>query len=507
MKNNEHLLLQNIKIIHALPQRAATLFGDRPFLLYKKDVWSYQQCFDVAMHYAHRMIEKGVLAHEKVLIIADNSPLFYVGYCATWQIGAVVVPVNNFLKSAEIEHIINDCKPSFIICDQHRLKDLKIDSFSSVKGIMTEEDFSVEKQAPLVELPLDKLDEDDLAVLVYTSGTTGAPKGVMLSSKNILTNIRQCIQKLEINENERVLCVLPLFHVFTQITCVWIALAQGISVVIVPKIERSLIIDGLSKHPTIIVGVPALFGLFCLFHTLNFWSVRLFIAGGDAMPDKIRSLFALLYGRKIINGYGLSEASPVVAANLDDVMSFTNTIGKPLDGIVCKLEPREGQPAIRQHEPYQIGQLFIKGANIMCGYYQDEAATQKVLHSGWLDTGDSAYFDTEGNLVITGREKDLIISKGFNIYPQEVENIIALHTAVLRVAVVGKYDELSGELPVAFVQLKHQISNIEKELSSLCAQHLAAYKIPRMFFCSTELLPVTSTGKVDKKQLRKKIEP
>lgn len=506
MKNNQKPVAQNL--VHTLLNDAVHVFAERIFLLYKDQMYSYQQFFDMVMHCAQKMLDSGVTFNDKVLIVAENTPLFYVGYFASWQIGAIAVPVNNFLKLAEIEHIIQDCQPSFLICDEHRVDFLQTEVTTTVfKGIFTQQSMSFDPwQKEPINPPLDQLNPDELAVLVYTSGTTGVPKGVMLSSRNILTNINQCVTRLEIGSEERVLCVLPLFHVFTQITCVWLAIKQGVSVVIVPKIERSHIIDGLAKKPTIVLGVPALFGLFCLFRNLDFSHVRLFVAGGDAMPDKIRSLFALLYGRKIINGYGLSEASPVVAVHLDDVMTYTNTIGKPLDGIIYQIRPLADSSQAPYDSPYQIGQLFIRGDNVMLGYYHDQKATEHALPNGWLDTGDCAYFDNDKNIVITGREKDLIISKGFNIYPQEVENIIALSQSVIRVAVVGKDDQMHGQVPIAFVQLRQEQKGIEKELSKLCAHHLASYKIPRLFICSTEALPTTATGKVDKKQLKKQLQ-
>lgn len=490
--------------VQKLFERAVDLFADNLFLLYKEQSFSYKNLYNAVMHCAFLMKKKGVKQQDRVLLWCDNSPLFYVGYFAAWQLGAVVVPLNSFLKSVEVEHVMHDCLPVFIIADKHRLDALEsIDFTKKVLGIMHEQAlcFDPYDNNPIT-IAQEHLNNNEMAALIYTSGTTGVPKGVMLSSVNIMANIQQCVARLAVTSKERVLCILPLFHVFTQITCVWLAVALGVTVILVPKIERAPIIEGLTKRPTIVLGVPALYGLFCLLRTLDFSSVRLFVVGGDAISDKIRCLFALLYGRKIINGYGLSEASPVVAAHVEDSFSYTNTVGKPLDGITCQVRLPDGTSCKIE----QTGDLFIQGDNIMLGYYNDASATNAVLKNGWLDTGDCAYIDKDGNIVITGREKDLIISKGFNVYPQEVENIIMQHPAVLRVAVVGKVDDMHGQVPVAFVQLRVESKSIQKELSSLCIHHLAAYKLPRLFICSTLDLPVTATGKIDKKQLRKKIE-
>ncbi|RTL06085.1 hypothetical protein EKK58_06425 [Candidatus Dependentiae bacterium] len=507
MKNNVRATptsLSNNLSVQKLFERAVSLFSENIFLLYKDQSLLYKDLYNAVMHCAFLMQEKGVNQHDRVLLWCDNSPLFYVGYFAAWQLGAVVVPLNSFLKAVEVEHVMYDCQPVFIVADKHRLDTLQSIQFTqNVLGIMHEQGVCFEpyNNNP-VSIDQECLNNNQMATLIYTSGTTGKPKGVMLSSVNIMANIQQCIMRLEVTPRERVLCVLPLFHVFTQITCVWLAVALGVSVVLVPKIERAPIIEGLTKRPTIVLGVPALYGLFCLLRTLDFSSVRLFVVGGDAIPDKIRCLFALLYGRKIINGYGLSEASPVVAAHVEDEFAYTNTVGKPLEGIACQVRLADGTCCASE----QTGDLFIKGDNIMLGYYNDTNATDAVLKDGWLDTGDCAYIDTQGNIVITGREKDLIISKGFNVYPQEVENIIMQHPAVIRVAVVGKTDDMHGQVPVAFVQLRVEVKNIHKELASLCIHHLAAYKLPRLFICSTVDLPMTATGKIDKKQLRKKLE-
>lgn len=505
MKSNADLKngLMNQVHVQSLFNRAVSLFADNIFLVYKNSSFSYKDLYNPVMNCALLMKEKGVKQNDRVLIWCDNSPLFYVGYFAAWQLGAVVVPLNSFLKAPEVDHVLADCKPVFIIADNARLAVLEtLDGARNMLGIMDEHGLQFDTYAGSTVLIEEKqLQEDSLVALIYTSGTTGVPKGVMLSSANIIANIRQCITRLEVTPQERVLCILPLFHVFTQITCVWLAVALGVTVILVPKIERAPIIEGLSKKPTVVLGVPALYGLFCLLRTLDFSTVRLFVVGGDAISDKIRCLFALLYGRKIINGYGLSEASPVVAAYVEDVFTYTNTVGRPLDGIECQVRMVDG--SLCQSE--QIGDLFIKGDNIMLGYYNDTVATQAVLKDGWLDTGDCAYIDKDGNIVITGREKDLIISKGFNVYPQEVENIIMQHSAVLRVAVVGKSDDINGQVPIAFVQLRVDAKNIQKELSSLCVHHLAAYKLPRMFICSTADLPMTATGKIDKKQLCKRL--
>ncbi len=241
----------------------------------------------------------------------------------------------------------------------------------------------------------------------------------------------------------------------------------------------------------------ALKALICLMKTAPVESVRLFVSGGDALPDKIRAAFGLIYRRKLVNGYGLTETSPVISVNLDDETVPASNVGRPLVGIECAVRDDHGVDVAQGN----IGVLWVKGDNVMLGYYKAPEATNQVLKDGWFNTGDLGYIDSKGRIVITGREKDLIIHKGFNIYPQEIENVILSYPNAIQAAVVGFHDG-DGEVPVAFVQLRSMEEHCERNLRTLCAQHLASYKIPRQFFCDTKDLPATATGKIDKKVLR-----
>ena len=338
-----------------------------------------------------------------------------------------------------------------------------------------------------------------MAALLYTSGTTGLPKGVMLSSRNIFVNVIQGIAPLSFTTQERALGVLPLFHSFAQTTCVWGSTLLGCSVIVVPKIERRHIQEGLQLKPTVILGVPALFGLLCLMRNASFGSVKYFISGGDALPDRIRAAFALIYNRKLCSGYGLSETSPALTADMDDESAPTNTVGRPLVGVLLSIRDEKNNE-VSQGE---IGLIWASGEQIMLGYYNAPEKTAQVVVDGWFNTGDLGYIDEYGKLVITGREKDIIVNKGFKIYPQEIENIISSHPLVIRVGVLGVEDEAAGQVPVAYVQIRQAQEGIEKQLRELCVHNLASYKVPRHFICTTDNLPTTATGKVDKKRLGK----
>jgi len=486
-----------------LLQRAARLYSDVPALIYQDSTMSYKELYYHACKLSKTLKERGVKPRDRVLILIENSPLFYIAYYGAWQIGAVVVPLNTFLKETELTHIIQDAAPVCILTSSEYVSLVKQIESASLLPILTESDIQPSQTADstcVLDRTID-LEQDEMAALLYTSGTTGVPKGVMLSSRNIMTSMLQGFSRLHINERHRVFGVLPLFHAFAQGACVWGALFKGATVILVPKIERRLILAGLQHKPTIFLGVPALFGLMCLMKNAPLDSVEYFVSGGDALSDKIRAYFGLLYRRKICNGYGLTETSPTLSVTMEDEAMLTNTIGLPLVGVSCSIRDEQGKDVAHG----EIGELWVRGDNIMLGYYNAPDMTNKVLKNGWFNTGDLAYLDEKGRLVISGRTKDLIINKGLNIYPQEIENVISSHANVFQVGVVGKPDEQQGEVPIAFVQLRHDEPNIEQILRKVCLDHLARYKLPKIFICSTEPLPTTATGKVDKKQLRKRV--
>lgn len=474
------------------PQTVAIIFQDQSI--------TYQELFARACALT-RVIRASVRPGDRVIVAFENSPEFYVAYFAAWQVGAVVIPLNTFLREREIAHILADAQPALIITQSDRVAVFEQSGIVPLPKIITQNQMPVSDGISdfLAESEIVNIGENELAALLYTSGTTGEPKGVMLSSKNIITNVLQAIARIRMTGSERVFAVLPLFHAFAQNTCVWAAILSCCTVVLVPKIDRRHIARALENQPTIFLGVPALYGLMCLLKTASFDAVKFFASGGDAMPDKIRMAFELIYRRKICSGFGMTEASPVIAWDLEDDLETTDAAGRPLIGV---------EVSIRNAEHVQlpqgvIGDIWVRGDNVMMGYYKAPDLTAQTIKNGWLNTGDLGYINGNGRMVITGRLKDLIKNKGFNIYPQEIENVIAMHPNVLRVGVIGKPEEAEGEIPVAYVQLRKPEADIEKALEALCKTQLAFYKVPRVYHCSVEELPLTVTGKVDKKTLRK----
>jgi long-chain acyl-CoA synthetase len=481
-----------------LLEHAAREYPDRIALIYHDEKTTYKKLYSDACRISNYLKSNGVAEGDRVLLYIENSPFFFAAYYGVWQLGAVVAPLNFFLHPKELEHICQDAEPHSIITMEEKIAAFEEIKLHCTPRIYTEKTVFGDAQQPIADITIPRRDHTALAVLLYTSGTTGMPKGVMLSSKNIATNMAQSIIRLKLTQEERAFCVLPLFHAFSQITCVWISIFLGATIILVPKIERHFIAQNLVHEPTVFLGVPPLYGLLCLIRGIAFPRVKYFISGADALSDKVRAAFGLIYRRKLCNGYGLTECGPVVSVDLEDELEPAGNAGAFLYGMTYSLRDHEGKEVPQGH----VGQLFVKGDNVMMGYYHAEEQTRAVLKDGFLDTGDLAYIDVQGKLVIAGREKDVIKHKGINIYPQEIENIISLHPDVIRVGIIGKDDELSGQIPIAFVQLRTELASAENVLKKLCQQHLAAYKIPKTFICSTKELPTTVTGKVDKKKLR-----
>lgn len=496
--------------VSAFLKRSANLYSKDIALIEKERQLTYKQLYFYVIQLANVLSCNNIRAKTRVIIYFENSLEFYISYFAVWTRGAIAVPVNIFLHDMELAHIIKDAEPSAILVqDKFRKKIENLQEKGLISGlppIFSNDSIDMDARVPRDIASIENLFSDDnfsideLALLLYTSGTTGKPKGVMLSSKNILTNAMQAYARTRLfsrGGKERFFAVLPLFHVFAQCTCMWLPLLTGSSVIVVSKIDRGLILDGLKKRPTLFFGFPALYGLLCMMRNAPLHTVRRFVSGADAMPDKIRSAFAMIYGRKICGGYGLTEASPVVSIDHTKQEVPTYVVGKPLTGIECQIRDDHGNLL-----KSGVGTLWVRGDNIMMGYYKASEATEKVLQNGWLNTGDLASFDIYGNLAITGRSKDLIIHKGLNIYPQEVENILMSHPQVFKAAVVGREESVAGQVPIAFVAVKDKdrLSDIESRLRTLCASSLASYKIPRKFICVDDL-PMSPTGKVDKKQL------
>ncbi|HAU30220.1 TPA: hypothetical protein DCW54_01120, partial [Candidatus Dependentiae bacterium] len=453
------------KFIHPreLLKRAAILWPEREALICGDERVSFEQLFWRACVVATALLDRGLVRGARVLVFYENSIDFYVAYHAAWLAGAVVVPLNSFLQEDELVHIVHDARPDYAFVSSS-LHDRFVRAAPDIKTLAVEEllTFGICHEELFVQ---HKDAGDSLAVLLYTSGTTGVPKGVMLSGAGLLTNALQAATTLELGEHERVLAALPLFHSYMQNTCVWSPLLVGATVIIVPKITRKALLKGFSEHPTAVLGIPQLFGLLCRMRDFDFSTVTLCFCGGDALHAPIKRAFELVYGRRLSNGYGLTEMGPLIAVNLFDGETPEYCVGEPVYGVAIQIRSEDGHESATG----EVGEVWVHGENVMMGYYQAPEATNAILQDGWLNTGDLGWCTARGELVISGRSKDLIINKGINIYPQEIEAVISRYPGVLQVAVVGVVVD-DEEVPVAFV-----MSEDETLLSGVASVHLSSY--------------------------------
>ncbi len=486
-------------------------------LYFEDRVYTYKEVNQKSNRIAKILLEQGIKKGDRVGILLENSPEFIFAFFAITKCGGVAVPLNIFLKKDEVRYILNDCSASFLISSN---------SFdTAVNGIQSEIEslkgvFAFEETS-FASLNLDKLqhnvtdddlnieiEEDELAILIYTSGTTGNPKGAMLTHKNLISNCDQCFDAFKVKAKDKFLLFLPMFHSYAFTTCVLLPLFSSASIIILRSVmeikKKSFKKILIYKRPTFLLGVPQVYaalskakmpGWFIKF----VYPVRLHVSGGAPLPEEILNKFREKFKRPIIEGYGLSEASPVVSVNRPNKQK-PYSVGLPLKGIEVKVV-NEDEIEVPIGE---VGELIVKGPNVMKGYWNMKYATDETIKNGWLFTGDLVKLDEEGYIYIVDRKKDLIIVKGINVYPRQIEELLYLHEKVEAAAVLGIKDSASGEVPVAYVMPKENMTVDEKELKEYLKEHLANFKVPKHIHIVDEL-PMTATGKVLKRILKEQI--
>ena len=454
---------------------------------------------------------------DKVAILLNNCPEFIISLFAILKAQAVCVPLNVFLTCQELTYILKDSGAKLIISSSDFMEILQTISQQQQAGDLPSlENIVLVDQGKGRFLDWNEViiqeetqnstaekNPGDLALLVYTSGTTGFPKGVMLSHANLCANVISSVQALEIGPKDRFLLILPMFHSFTLTVCILIPIYTGARIIIIKSVKpfQKVLRSVLFNRITIIVGIPQLFdilkNLSLPAFLQMFLRVRVCISGAAPLSTETLTKFHKNFRKiSLLEGYGLTEASPVVSINpLQGERKF-GSIGLPLPGVEVK--------AVRDDESEaqcgEIGELIVKGSNIMEGYFNLPQQTQEVIKGGWLFTGDMAKIDSDGYIYIVGRKKEMILTHGMNVYPSEIENVLQGHPKIKEVAVAGKKDKSKGEIPVAFIVLHHDCSVEERDIIDYCKGKLANYKIPRLIEFKKEL-PKTPTGKVLKRKL------
>jgi len=486
------------------------------FIDNKKVTWSeFKKLVDTFSRSLHVM---GVKKGDKIPVLVTNSLEFIIAMQAIQKIGAVAVPINTFLKEEEITFILNDIEADMLIASKKLQNNIKnIRQKTNVKKIIWEGEIKEvdENNISFNELiasfdsheVVDTPKLDDLACIIYTSGTTGKPKGAMISYRNIFSNILGVNELVKITQKDRFIAYLPMFHSFTMTVNLMLPMYSGSAVVIIKSIMpfSNIIKQTLLKRVTIFTGVPDVYSALSraklpfYFHWFN--KVRFFISGAAPLPGEVLNRFSQKFKKgKLLEGYGLSECSPVVAVNRPELQK-PGSVGPAIPGVEIKIVNDD----LEEVPLGEAGEVIVKGDNVMQGYYKREDVTSETIINGWLLTGDIGKLDEDGYLYILDRKKDLIISKGVNIYPREIEEVCLKYEGIQDCAVVGKKDENAGEIPVAFIELEDDANINELELKKFLKQHLANYKIPKYIYFVKDL-PKNATGKILKRKLRENLD-
>ncbi len=469
---------------------------DDPAFVFKGRTVSYGRFADQIRFMRNYLYTKGVRPGDRVGLLSRNSPDFVVCYFAIASLQAVVVPFNPALTAREISYMAEDSRMRVMLTQIH----MELDE--SILQLPLEETVALAESQPAEAAPVDQnFDPNHECVIIYTSGTTGFPKGAVLTHRNLISNAQAVVECIAMNDKDVSFVALPMFHSYAWTVCVVAPLLSRHRCVVLeaftPKEAIALIRDA---KCTIVNGVPAMYNLYVNFATPeDFKDVRVFISGGASLPLEVLKRFEEKTGRAIVEGYGLSEASPVVSLNPMEKCK-PGSIGVPLPGVFVRVLDENGADV----PPKANGELCVNGPNVMKGYYNRVEDTAKAIVDGWLHTGDVAYKDEEGYLFIVDRLKDLIIVGGLNVYPREVEEVIYQFPGVKEAAVVGVADRSHGETVHAFVVWAEGAEIREKELSEFLRTNLATYKRPKGI-TAVPALPRNAGGKVLKKDLRQSL--
>ena len=472
-------------------------WGDRVALRFMDEQITYKQWLQGSQSICNFLIQKGFQGRN-IGVMLPNIPSFPIAFFGVLHSGNTLVPINPNLQKKEILNIVQHSDMQLLLTEPQWSEQLNQYEELQQKGFEVIEISEILRSSSQGTPSLVDLNPDSIAVLLYTSGTTGDPKGVMLSHRNILSNCDAYNRVYRFTPEDHVVGVLPLFHTFGITTNLLASAYRGCPLSLVSKFQPRQVLDILkSVSRGVFTAVPSMFNLLSKIPgTEQLNNIRIIVSGASALPGKVQEAFEKRFNIEILEGYGLTEASPVVSGNIQG-RNKPGSIGLPLPGLKVQVWDDEDQPL----PPNQRGELVIKGPSVMAGYYKNEAATEATITpEGWLRTGDIATLDEEGYIRIVGRKKELIVSSGENIYPRDIEDVIQTFPNVFEVAVIPAPDPLRGEVPKAvIVPMEGEILDLN-QLRKYCQEQLADFKVPR-FFEILPALPKTPTGKIDKKVL------
>lgn len=519
---------------------AATLYSSKVAIQFMGKELTYTELHESALKFAHYLKTLGIKKDDRVAIMLPNTPQSVIAYYGILYAGGIVVQTNPLYMEREIEYQMKDSGAKVILTLDilyprvtKVMKNTELEHIivTAIKdylpfpknliypfiqkkqyGIVVKVDHSGQNHLFTEIMKTAKPEsanqafdfENDVALLQYTGGTTGFPKGVMLTHKNLVANASMCdawLYKCKKGE-ERVLGILPFFHVYGMTAVMILSVMQGYKMILLPKFDPETTLKTIQKQkPTLFPGAPTIYiGLLNHPELKNYdlSSIDSCLSGSAPLPVEVQQQFEDVTGGKLVEGYGLTESSPVTHSNfLWDKERIKGSVGVPwpsTDAAIFSLETGEPLP------PNEMGEIVVKGPQVMKGYWNRPEETEQTLRDGWLLTGDLGYMDERGYFYVVDRKKDMIIAGGFNIYPREIEEVLYEHPAIQEVVAAGVPDEYRGETVKAYVVLKEGEVLTEEELNEFARKYLAAYKVPRIYEFRKEL-PKTAVGKILRRAL------
>jgi long-chain acyl-CoA synthetase len=488
---------------------------DHPLCHINELTFTYAQVDEISGRVATALLGTGLRRGDKVAVQLPNLPQFLFTYFALLKAGLVMVPLNPLLKSAEVEYQLTDSESKLLITFEMFAAEA-FEGAVRAGGIPTYvvnlpgNDQRPEGTKHYDELyfaedtgEIEPTDADDTAVIIYTSGTTGKPKGAELTHFQLYMNCTVAGDLFGFRDDDIGVAVLPLFHVFGLSSVLNVAVRFAGTIVLIPRFELGPVLDAIQRHRcTIFSGVPTMYYALLQADTSgrDLSSLRVGVSGGAAIPGEVIRAFEEKFpGVVILEGYGLSETASTTTFNVNAEQRKVLSIGKPIWGVEVRVVDEQDKPL--PPGPEHIGEIVIRGHNVMKGYYGKPDATAEAFKGGWFHTGDLAYADEDGYLFIVDRKKDMLIRGGYNVYPREIEEVLFAHPAVAEAAVIGKPDERVGEEVLAYVVAKPGAQADPDDIIAYAKERLAAYKYPREVRVVAEL-PKGPTGKILKRELK-----
>ncbi len=485
---------------------------EKPAVVYAGSQLSYGELDAASGRLAAGLAAAGLRPGDTVALQLPNIPQFLIAYFGILKAGGVVVPLNVMLKAPEVAYVLGDAKPKILITWEGVLgeaaKGAAAAGLTEIYAVGHPGNdpgalpFEHLLAAPVTEYPLAGRDLTDTAVIVYTSGTTGRPKGALLTHMQLYMNADIPGRLFDVQADDIVITVLPLFHVFGLSSILNVCVRFGCTMSLIPRFDPAAVLEAIQRdRATIFEGVPTMFIALLGYPGLDQYdvsSLRVAISGGASIPAPVLDAFEKHFGVLILEGYGMTETASTTTFNRSITERRVYSVGKPIWGTQTQVWGTDNTalPPGRDH----VGEVVTRGLHVMKGYLNDPEATARAFTGGWLHTGDLGYFDEDGYLFIAGRIKELIIRGGYNVYPKELEDVLHAHPAIAEAAVVGIPDERLGEEVMAVAVLRPDSSLTAPELIAYCKERMAAYKYPRVVEFRDEL-PKNTLGKILKDEL------